>query len=294
MANGPGAYLVGRERVNFPEDGDADSVTDKMIAAQRLDLTKIKNRRVSHCTFANVSFKEAELTNSEFLDCAFINCYFRKTRLVNCRFIGSKFYDCEFPRVAVQSCDFKYARFFNCGIPYDEMEHNLPSEPNLREELTAGMALAAETVGSTKDARNYRLAAVAAREDHLTAAVLAASTWYKEHYPPLRRLAACAQLFSSKINGLLWGHGERPGVLLRNLLVLAVIVFPYLLWVNGGSSVTVGDVLWLSVTTIIPVDGMDSAATTTATRLILAVEAFCGIVIAGLFVTLLLRSVVNR
>lgn len=29
MVNGPGAYLVGRERVKSLEDGDADSVTDR-------------------------------------------------------------------------------------------------------------------------------------------------------------------------------------------------------------------------------------------------------------------------
>jgi len=300
MATDPAAFLVGRESIVFPETGDG--LTDRMVAAQRLDQKVIQGRRFSHCTFANVSFKEAQLTDSEFLDCAFINCYLRKTRLLNCRFVGSKFYACEFPKVSVQSCDFRYAKFFACAIPYDEMEHNLPSEPNLREELAAGLALAAEELGWSSEARGYRLAAIAAREDHLAAAVRAVSTWYKEHYPPLRRLAACVQLVASKMNGLLWGYGERSGVLLRNLVLLAAVVFPALLWsvrsdlaVSGGGTATFGDLLWLSVTTIIPVGAINSVtALSSAGRGILTLEAFCGIVIAGLFVTLLFRSVVNR
>lgn len=56
------------------------------------------------------------------------------------------------------------------------MEHNLPSEPNLREELAAGIAVAAEERGWTSQAKEYRLAAIGAREEHLVAAVGSNST----------------------------------------------------------------------------------------------------------------------
>jgi uncharacterized protein YjbI with pentapeptide repeats len=101
MPSGAEGYLVCRASVPFPEKGDP--ITDKMIAAQRLDGRVLKGRNFSHCTFANVSFKEAKLTDSEFLDCTFVNCYFRRSRVINCRFVGSKFYGCEFPRIALQS-----------------------------------------------------------------------------------------------------------------------------------------------------------------------------------------------
>jgi hypothetical protein len=300
MPRNPAAYLVGRESIPFPQ-GD-DPLSDRMIAAQRLDSRAIQGRQFSHCTFANISFKEATLTDCEFLDCAFISCYFRRTRLTNCRFVGCKFFACDFPRVSVQSCDFRYAQFSSCAITYDEMEYNLPSEPNLREELSAGLALGAEEVGWTREARSYRLAAVAAREDHLLAAVRGSSTWYREHYPPLRRFTALIHLLVSKLNRLLWGYGERSRVLLRNLVLLALVVFPAFLWlqrgdlsVAGRGAPTIADLFWLSATTIVPVGSVNSIVTATGTaRAILTIEAFCGVVIAGLFVTLLFRFVVNR
>jgi hypothetical protein len=273
-----------------------------MIAAQKLDKRKILNRSFRHTTFANVSFKETELKETEFMDCAFLNCYFRRARIVSCSFVGSKFYGCEFTKTSIQSSNFRYARFFSCAIPFDEMEHNLPPEPNLREELASGLAIAADERGWSAEARLYLLSAIAAREDHLFAAVQGRSTWYKEHYPPLRRIGALFQLLGSKLNGLLWGHGERWAVLLRNLGILALVVFPVMLWsvrselqVGGGATLQRGDIVWLSITTIVPVATVSSvSASGAASRAVLALEAFAGIVIAGLFVTLMLRSVVKR
>lgn len=299
MPSGPEGYLVGRPSVPFPAHG---AVTDVMIAAQRLDGSLIAHRHFNHCTFANVSFKEAQLTDSEFNDCAFVNCYFRKARVINCRFVGSKFYECEFPRVALQSCDFRYATFSACAVPFREMEHSLPSEPNLREELAAGIAVAAEERGWTTLAREYRLAAISAREDHLLAAVRSESTWYRDHYSSWRRVGACGQLIASRLNGFLWGYGERWGTLLRNFFALALVIFPALLWVvredldlSGRNPSTIADFLSLSLSTIVPLNINSSAAVlSTAALLILTFEAFCGIVIAGLFVSLLLRWVVTR
>jgi len=245
---------------------------------------------------------DTELKDTEFMDCAFLNCYFRRARIVTCSFVGSKFYGCEFPKASVQSSNFRYAKFFSCAIPFDEMEHNLPPEPNLREEVALGLAIAADERSWGAEARQYLLSAIAAREDHLVAAVQGRSTWYKEHYPPLRRLGALLALAASKLNGQLWGHGERWTVLLRNLIILAFLVFPALLWfvrselqVAGDGTLQFGDVLWLSITTIVPVSAVSSVSASGATsRAVLTFEAFAGIVIGGLFVTLLLRSVVKR
>ncbi len=300
MPMGPSAYLVGRKGLQLTNA--STDVTDSLIAAQRLDKWKILNRRFSHTTFANVSFMEAELRDTEFLDCAFLNCYFRKSQIVNCSFVGSKFYGCDFPKVSVRSSDFRYSRFFSCAIPFDEMEHNLPPEPNLREEVAMGLAIAADERGWGSQARQYLLSAIAAREDHLAAAVQGRSSWYREHYPTLRRLGALIQLTGSKLNGLLWGHGERWTMLLRNLAILAFLVFPVVLWVvrtelrvAGGGTPQIVDILWLSITTIVPVSAVSFVnASGTTSRTILTLEAFAGIVIAGLFVTLLLRSVVRR
>src|SRR6266511_3196037 len=145
MAYDPASYLIGREPATLPPPAEASE--DKLFAAQRIDGGKVEGRRFSHCTFANVSFKEATLRGCEFLDCAFLNCYFRKAALINTVFTGSKFYDCDFPKVSVHSCDFRYVKFRACFIPKSEMQHSLPGEPNQREEIAGDLAEAADSVG---------------------------------------------------------------------------------------------------------------------------------------------------
>lgn len=249
-----------------------------------------------------MSFKKADLKSCKFDDCAFVACYFRRTQIVNCSFVGAKFIGCELPKVTVHSSDFRYARFEECSIPFDEMEHSLPSEPNLREDLSVGLAVASEQLGLSSEARKYRLAAISAREKHLRAALLAKSEWYKDHYKGARRAGAGIRLLASKVDGELWGHGERWPILLRNLLIAALVIFPTLLWYNRDglrdateSSPGLADILWLSITTMIPVDGISTIeAIVPFTRGLLTFEAFLGIVIAGLFVTLLVRSALRR
>ena len=186
-------------------------------------------------------------------------------------------------------------------MPFAEMEHSLPREPNLRQELARGLAIASDALGLDVDGRRYRLAAIEAREEHLRAAVLSKSDWYQRHYSGLRKFEALAQLVASRANGLVWGHGENWLVLVRNLLVLALIGFPAALWFarDGLQQQTgppgVADLVWLSVTTIIPVDGVSSVvATTWASRVLLTSEAFVGAVGAGLLVTQLVRRMLTR
>lgn len=296
---GPGAYLVGRKTGDWP--AAASPARDLLFAAVRKDGETLEGVEFEHCTFANVSFKEVELRQCSFIDCAFLDCYFRKTRIVGTSFIGCKFLSCDFPKTTIQSCDFKYSRFEDCSIPFDELEHSLPREPNLREDLARGLAISSDALGLLRDGRRYRLAAIRATEEHLRAAVLSNSEWYSSHYRGLRKLAALVQLIASKANGAVWGHGEKWFVLMRNLLVLALVVFPTALWFSQGGlarpsgSIGIGDLVWLSVTTIIPVNGVNSVAVTGfATRSILTVEAFLGVVIAGLFITLLVRAMLKR
>ncbi len=294
------AYLIGRKRTAF-NNAEGDQA-DILIAAERLDKQHLTGRRFHHCTFANVSFLDAVLQDCRFDDCAFLACYFRHTRIVNCTFVGAKFVGCEFPKPAVQSSDFRYAQFENCAVSFEEMEHCLPREPNLRENLSNCLAVTSEQLGFTSQARRYRLSAIQARDEHLWAAVLGKSEWYRDHYDLGRRIGAALSWLASKLNGLLWGHGERWAVLARNLGVAALVLFPIVLWtlrdgiqLADGRRPGVGQIVWLSVTTTIPVDGINSlVAASPLARVVLTLEAFMGIVIAGLFVTLLVRRALRR
>lgn len=295
----PGAYLVGRNPGTWPNATAAAS--DMLFAATRKDGETLEGMDFEHCTFANVSFKEVVLRQCRFTDCAFLSCYFRKCEMVGAAFIGCKFVGCDFSKVIVQSCDFRYGHFDGCSIPFAEMEHSLPREPNLREELARTLAISSDALGLDADGRRYRLSAIQAREEHLRAAILGSSDWYQRHYSGLRKLEALIQFIASRLNGLVWGHGEKWSVLVRNLLVLAFVVFPAALWFardelqQHSGPLDVGDLIWLSVATIIPVDGVISVTPTAwVSRTILTSEAFVGIVAAGLLVTQLVRRMLKR
>ena len=296
---GSSAYLLGRKIKDWP--AATAPVQDLIFAAVRKDNETLEGLEFQHCTFANVSFKEAKVRHCRFIDCVFLGCYFRKSEMAGSTFVGCKFLSCEFPKVIIQSCDFKYSRFENCALPFDEMEHSLPREPNLREELANGLAIAADALGLQRDSLQYRLVAIQAKEEHLYAAVVSQSEWYQRHYPGLRKLSALGQLLVSYANGAVWGYGEKPLVLIRNILLLALVVFPFVLWFARGSlqqlsgPLNIGDITWLSVTTFMPVEAVNVViATGSYARIILTLEAFFGLVASGLLITLLVRRMLKR
>ena len=217
-------YLVGRDPGQWPSG--TSQAEDVVFAAVRKDGSRLEGMEFRHCTFANVSFKDATLEKCRFTDCVFLVCYFRRTKLSETAFIGCKFVGCDFPRVTIQSCDFKYSRFEGCALPFGELELSLPREPNLREELTRGLAIASDILGLGNEARHYRLAAIQAREEHLRSAVFGRNDWYQLHYPGLQRLEGLLQWVASRANGIIWGHGEKWVVLVFNILLLALVIFP--------------------------------------------------------------------
>jgi hypothetical protein len=292
------AFLVGRPAAPLtpPFSGQV-----ALYAAVRLDGSQLKSPDYSHCTFANVSFKEATISDGRFVDCVFVSCYFRRATLRNSSFQACKFIDCDFPRVQVESCDFRYAKFDKCYVSFGELEDSLPTEPNIREELTANLAREADGLGATREARRFRLRAIKAREQHLLNAVRSRSQWYRDHFPGVRRGAALTSWMASKANGFIWGYGERGLALLRNLIVLAVIIFPLLfLAARTGLSkprgeVSLGDCVLLSFSSILPAGDVSTVgAVDTLPRVLILLEVVSGYVILGLFVTILLRAITRR
>ncbi len=199
---------------------------DRAFGPVRLDEQRIVSGEFAHCTFANISFKKACVQNTRFFDCVFIGCYFRRAEITSSRFIGCRFVDCNFSHIAIKSCDFKYSSFHRCQLPFSEILHCMPSEPNLREELARNLYLASSELGLSGDARRYRMEEIWAREDNYWAAVVGRSHWYREHFDLFARVRIFFLLALSLLNRWLWGYGERALILIRNLAAVAFAVFP--------------------------------------------------------------------
>lgn len=218
-------YSIGRQPIQF---GSPYQAQDQTIASQRLDGLTISGAECKHCTFLNVSFKEAKLEKGNFTDCVFFGCYFRRAGLKDCSFVGCRFIDCRFPHLVVRSCDFRYANFKGCAFPSEEMVYSLPSEPNLREELARNLSIEAGRSGLSRDAAKYRDVEIRAKETHLLAAIKGESSWYREHFDGIARVKSFFLLVASLINRWIWGYGHRLLVLLRNWVLASTLVFPLL------------------------------------------------------------------
>ena len=298
-SNGSSVYHLGRPLAPFEPPYSSN---DKAFAAQRHDEAVIKSPRYEHCTFANVSFKKAKIEDGNFLDCVFIGCYFRRAELTNCQFVGCRFFECNFNRVVLKSCDFRFSIFRRCQIAYSEIEYSLPREPNLREELTRNLSVESSRLGLSQEARRYRIAEIHAREEHLRAAMWGESQWYREHFDGLARFKAFVKWMLSLLNRWLWGYGERAFVLVRNLLVLAFIVFPVLFYIFkdqlshiSGRPIELWDPLYFSLENVIPAGVVSGIIATGSTaHLLAALESLFGVVAVALFAAYIFRWSLHR
>lgn len=293
-------YLIrGSSDTLTPDLGGAE---DCLFVNQRFDDQTLPEGLYVRCTFANVSFLRATLDRVRFSACVFEDCYFRETTLNTCRFSGTRFIDCDFVKPTILGCDFSYARFRGCFPPKEEIEASLPAEHNMREALTSNLASEAEKAGNQTEARKYRLAAIRAGEQHLLAGARARTQYYRDHFPnSLDRIGALSRYLLSRLNGYLWGYGERGWPLLRSVIAVALVIWPILFQLarrsieNGsGHRPSYGDCIWLSVASILGNSGAAGFATTGFARALVLTEGAIGLVSLGLFVTYLFRYVTRR
>ena len=293
------AYYLGRPigelREPFKEHG-------KVFAAVRLDRQEIVDADFKHCTFANISFKQVTLQKAEFLNCVFIGCYFRRAEFASVTFTGCRFIDCDFPNIIIKSCCFRHSSFRGCQLAYSEMVHSLPSEPNLREEISRNLALESAALGLASESRKYRMAEIHAREEHLLSAFLGKSQWYKDHFDFLGRIQALIQWSLSLLNRWLWGYGERSWVLIRNLLFVALFLFPCVFFIfrddlknSSGGPVAFSQIFYYSIENVIPA-GIESGVVAVGgvARFFAGLESFFGIVAIALFASYIFRWSLHR
>ena len=259
----------------------------------------MENGDYQHCTFSTISFKDAHIKHTRFLNCIFVACYFRGTTVTDTSFVGCRFVDCNFNHISLKSCDFRYARFIGCQLLFEEMRHNLPPQPNLKEELARNLAIESSTAGLSGDRRSYRLAQIEAHQAHLWAAIRGDSAWYRSHFRGIRRASAAWQLAVGVLNQKLLGSGEQPLRLLAMLALGTFGVFPALFYIFrsrlSGNMNSLGEVLWYSVSNVIP-GGIHTevVAMTFITRTLAVVESTFSIIILAFFASYVFRWSINR
>ena len=293
------AYFIGRPVADLQAPYHAE---DCVFGSVRLDEQHIVDGEFAHCTFANISFKQALVQDTKFLDCVFIGCYFRRAEIANSRFIGCKFVDCNFNHIAIKSCDFKHSSFSRCQLPFSEIFHSMPSEPNLREELARNLYLASRELGLSDDARRYRMEEIRAREANYWSAAIGRSRWYKEHFDGFARVRVFFLLALSLLNRWLWGYGERAWILGLNLAAVVFVAFPLAFYVmrdglvkRPQGTITPSDLVSFSLENVVP-SGIRTGieAISMEARITAGAESVIGVVVFTLFASYVFRWSLHR
>ncbi len=295
-------YLIGRKRKDLKDQQVEDLVVeDALFANERFDNQTLSKVTFKHCTFANISFKEATLTDCKFLNCVFLDCWGRLAHL-DSAFPASRFISCDFARSTLgDNVDFQdYTYWQNCYIKYDELRGHLPSRLNIRIRLAGNMAQETEAAGETRDARRYRLLVIKSWQQHCKKIVSLRESSYQRKYKD-QRLNGAFEFAKSKLQGLIWGHGERAWVPIAVFLGLTLVVYPVVYWLARGNLVARGndakvhDALFFSINNVLQDVGIGEAQSSSGwIDLLAATQVLGGVLYAGIFVTLLLKAGVRR
>jgi hypothetical protein len=278
---------------------DAD---DTLFANQRFERSagRLEGVRFSQCTFANISFKDADVVDCHFSGCVFERCYFRGTTIRESHFPATRFIDCEFHKPSILDSGFGFARFDRTFIPYAYLEPSFPAQANVCRDLAGALAVQAAAGGQEREARKYRLKSIKEGERALWRGARWTDAYAKSHFSTdLQRIGAVVRLVGSKTNGLLWGYGELVWRLLATWLVLAGLLFPLIYVVlrehlHAPGGVTVGECWLLSFGAILNDPGTSGVASTGVGSVAVLLETAIGLLIFGLFVTYVFRWVTRR
>lgn len=173
--------------------------------------------------FEDLNARKRELVGCDLSYCVFERAYFRETKFTKCKFVGARFYDCNFRGVELDRCEFDYAIFDKTLIDPADIVPNLPSAPNMRRNLLQILRANANTIGDYDALRTYVLEEMDAAVDHQSRILRSKESYYKNKYKGFwPKFKAFSKLSGLRMDGFLWGHGERP---FQIFISTAVIIF---------------------------------------------------------------------
>lgn len=189
----------------------ADS--DAYIVNETHDNFCLSQKKLRRAIFINLGLKEADIEECDFSYSMFINCYFRGAKFRGCNFTGCKFYECNFRSASFVDCKLLYSKWKETYIKKDVVLANLPSYPNVAQELLINLRMNATSIGEYDDAKAYLYESESLSRAHLKKIITRYSDYYKK-YTLLDRFRALFTLGCSYIDRFFWGYGEKPGTLL--------------------------------------------------------------------------------
>ena len=175
--------------------------------------------------FTDFSANDKEIKNCDFSYALFTRVYFRKVVFTNCNFTGAKFFDSNLRDASFINCKFPYAIFKFTIIRSKQVLHNLPEWPNVKINLLQNHKANANSLGDFNAVREYLLEEIEANKEHYRRARARKEHYYSEKYKSFRsQVEIYWKSFCIYIDDFLWGHGESPMKIIRNVIVIIIIL----------------------------------------------------------------------
>lgn len=213
---------------------DNDQIT--VPSPPRIERIVASNRTLIGLDWRNKELFELNALNTVFENCdfrysVFDSSYLRNATFKNCRFDGARFVECNLRNASFYKCDFKYVLFRRTLVDPKELVAALPAEPNIRKDALQNLRANAVEVGDFASIGFLVLQEIEASKRHLLYAATAYDTYYREKYPRfLDRAKARAKRWALILEGLVWGHGERPARLFLSCSLLLFLIALANLW----------------------------------------------------------------
>jgi hypothetical protein len=177
-----------------------------------------------HQQFTDFSGHNKEITRCNFSYAFFQRAYFRKVRFIECDFTGAKFFDSNLRDAEFIKCKFPYSIFKFTLIRSREVIQNLPEWPNVRITLLQNHKANANSLGDSKSSRLYLFLEIESSKEHLRRARKKEDGYYTSKYKGWRSsIDIYWKSFIIYLDDILWGHGESPWKIARNVIILIAL-----------------------------------------------------------------------
>ncbi|MDR5586392.1 hypothetical protein FC764_14020 [Clostridium botulinum] len=246
---------------------------------------------VERSTFSKISFFDCTLKHIDFSHCVFIDCYFNKCIFSHINFENCKFIDCSFNKISLNNCVFFYTEWESNYIKFNDLYNCLPEKYNNRSRLCKVMAKNCIADGNIAEYRKYFFENIHSREKHYREIILRRTDFYKSEYTLRDLPKTLLKLLCSKLNGLIWGHGEKiSNILYSSIFIILLFTFIY---VSNSISNTFISALYISLCNFLTISS-DITFSESFYRYATTIEGFLGIAFMGLFVTALFKNINSR
>lgn len=268
---------------------------------ERCSIAKSKIKDFKHALLTRASGKDAIFSGVDFRYAELNDCYFHGATFENCNFTGAKIRRCNFRTAAFRDCTFDYITIEETPLDFRQVVKQLPSWPNVAQEILQALRRNAVTLGELKAVRELTLLEVEQEREHLRRALRMQEAYYVNKYGTFsarfRLRTRAALLWMSSV---VWGHGEKVSRLILSCLACIALLSLSSVAIDvhrdASLSVTQAGTNLLSHLkgNFLDVLGVSSATSPDQGIWVKTLIACLRIVFGGMFVAYIFRSISRR